>query len=92
MKSLYKLGDIVRLLPWVFFDEHISIPKSYWDDLMDKNLVIFNIDDKNYSSPLLNGKYVSGVYYIFKNHMFSWAEEFLKPTHSNFLKDKDFEI
>ena len=44
---LYKEGEIVRLLPWDNFDKHISIPGPYWNDLMGKDLEVFNIQTDN---------------------------------------------
>lgn len=88
----YKVGDIVRLLPYDFFDQHINIPGPYWTGLMDTDLTIKNVQKDSGYDLILNGETASCVYYGFKNQRYSWAEEYLKPTYSNFLKDKDFEI
>lgn len=89
---LYKEGEIVRLKPWDNFDKHISIPHMYWDDLMNKDLEVFNIQTDSGYDTILNGKQATCIYYSFVNHSFSWCEEFLTPTYTNFLADEDFEI
>lgn len=90
MNPKFKAGDIVRLLPC--FNEHISIPGPYWTELMGQDLKISKILDDSTYKLRLNGKAASGIYYQFKNHSFSWCEEFLYQTFSNFLKDEDFEL
>lgn len=36
----FKIGDIVRLLSWDVFADHISIPRSYWNILSIQDLMI----------------------------------------------------
>ena len=92
MSPKYRIGDIVRLLPWDVFDEHLGIPTISWAELMDKDLKISKIQTDNQYQLILNGKQATCIYYNFHQKSFVWCEEFLTPTYSNFLKDKDFEI
>ena len=91
-KPKYKIGDIVRLLPWGYFNEHISISVQYWTELMDQDLEIYSIQKNDSSNLTLNEEGASGNYYTFTHKSFSWCEEFIKPTYTDYLTDKDFEI
>ena len=72
----YKVGDEVRLHPFNHFDEHISIPASYWHDKTGCFLTISKIKATE-DFLEINGVMSTGVYYNFGNSGFTWAEEYI---------------
>ncbi len=90
-KPKFKIGDIVKVLPWENFEYHLEIRKISWLEAEAGKYTIKYVNTSEHHKE--NGVIIYGVYYTINDDGFWWYEKFLdfykKPE---FLTDGDFEI
>jgi hypothetical protein len=90
-KPKFGVGDIVDLLPYEDFTEHISIPQWFWNRMYAKNpQTIKTVIPGQHTVPG-NPEPIENIYYSLSGSGYSWCEEFL-VEHIKLLPDDLFEV
>ena len=86
----FNKGDIVNLLPYYFFEEHIAIPEHYWHDRVKHNPNRIDLVFSNQHSKI-SGEIVDDIYYGLGDG-YSFCEEFLELHVETILPEGLFDI
>lgn len=70
-------GDIVNLLPYDTFEEHIAIPETCWNKRVEQNPNKISLVFGNQHHSKRNGEIVNDIYYGLGDG-YSFCEEFLE--------------
>lgn len=88
-KPKFKVGNIVDLLPYEDFTEHIAIPQWIWNEIYANNPQIIQTIIPTVTG---NTEPIENIYYSLSGGSgYSWCEKFL-VEHIKLLPDDLFEV